>query len=189
MQSLLSLSIAFALLGFIRPAAAQDDGPLTQDRVEHWISALEELDEWSDGQNLDQDLLKRSDAGKAAAMQEPFTAALEAMANLDEYDEVIDILESNGFNDPSSWALTGNRIVRAYASLRLASEQADVDEEIQKALDGIEASGMSEEQKEAMRQMLMASAEAMESYSNAPKEDQRALEPYLERLERLFENQ
>ena len=190
MKLLSLLALAAVAIVPVRPAAAQDGEPLTSERIERWISTLEDLTDWSEGrEDVDAALVPGRPADGMQAIGDPFRTALKAIESLDEYDEVLSIIESNGYDDSAEWAETGNRIVMAYTSLRMAAEEPNVSQEIQKALDELEKSGLSDEQKESMREMLLASADAMQTYSNAPIQDQDALKPYLERLDGIFDSQ
>jgi len=56
---------------------------------------------------------------------------------------------------------------------------------MKQALEQIEKSNMTEEQKEGMRQMMQSSIQMMNSYENASETDKAAVLPYMSVIENL----
>ena len=168
---------------------AQASGPLTPDLVQGFIAAAKEIQKIAG--KYDEMLLMNQNISADAAMakaQAPFTSAIAQMQGHQAYNEILAVIESQGFADPQQWAATGDRIMKAFVANKMASQMPQIDEQMKQAVEQIEKSNMSASQKEAMLQMIQSSAQMAGAYIDVPDADKSAVLPFMTEIETLGEN-
>jgi hypothetical protein len=53
----------------------------------------------------------------------PFSSAIESIEGYQGYNEMADVIRTQGFGDTTEWALFGDRVMRAFAALKMAGQK------------------------------------------------------------------
>ncbi|AZR40948.1 hypothetical protein [Marinobacter salarius] len=175
--------VPLLLLLLLAPFAAQAE-TLTDQTIRSFISSLEALqgmeDEYDD---LTDDLAPEEDDGEALDMSRLFSSSVEQMEGHDLYNELEAVVKQHGFSDAEQWGRTGDRIFQAWSAIEMGEQSGQMNQEMAKAMEEINNNPhMSEAQKQQMRDMMGGAMSAMETASNAPEADKRALRPHLDAL-------
>ena len=101
----------------------QEGAPLTSSQVKGFVGALAELKVWGEEHADEYGDLPLSEFDGPEDAASPLTAAVAAMAGHAALNEIETILKRHGFGSAESWAQIGDRIIRAYASVKLEAEQ------------------------------------------------------------------
>lgn len=176
-----------ALLATTIPVRAQpeDARPLTKQLVKGFLDAMPELEAWGNENEHRFDTVEESaDTDDFSSFYETFVSSFEGV---DVPAEMRAILKRHGFDSIESWADAGARTMQAYFALKYELSAPERNGHMKEALEQIENSGMSDEQKDAMRQLLTAGDEAMKSFSQVSKADKDAVRPFLGRIDEMGE--
>ncbi|MEQ8691034.1 MAG: hypothetical protein RIC89_09410 [Pseudomonadales bacterium] len=155
--------------------------------VGKFISSLSEVQKVSDkyghpdslgGDGMD---IKQS----MARAQAPFSSSIPELQSYAGYDEVVTIIESSGFGDINQWAAFGDRVMRAYGAIKLASEAPDVNEQMAQARKQLENSGLTEAQKKMLLEVMGSANQVMDTFKDVPQADRAAVKPHVEKLDNL----
>lgn len=71
---------------------------------------------------------------RLGSIEAPFSTAVERIQGYRGYDEMQDVIRTNGFDDTTQWALFGDRVMRAYAALKMAGQKPQFDAQMAKAM-------------------------------------------------------
>ena len=160
---------------------------LTSEQVGRFLAAIEDLQVVSEEHNLSDQVVPG--AGSLSNIMErasqPFTSSLAEIEGKDGYDEMVDVVEQHGFQGASDWAAVGDQVFRAYAALKMAEQEPELDSKMAEALAQLESSTMPEAQKEMMREMLKASSQFLAVYADVSEADKAAVRPHVSALESL----
>ena len=177
--------VPLLLLLLLAPFAAQAE-TLTDQTIRSFISSLETLQGMEsefDEMTEDFPAEKGERGGEMPDMSRIFSSSIERMKGHDLYNRREDVVEQHGFANPESWAKTGDRIFQARSALEMGEQSNTMNQEMAKAMEEINNNPhMSEAQKQQMRDMMGGAMSAMETASNAPEADKRALRPHLDAL-------
>ena len=177
--------VPLLLLLLLAPFAAQAE-TLTDQTIRSFISSLETLQGMEsefDEMTEDFPAEKGERGGEMPDMSRIFSSSIERMKGHDLYNRLEDVVEQHGFANPESWAKTGDRIFQARSALEMGEQSNTMNQEMAKAMEEINNNPhMSEAQKQQMRDMMGGAMSAMETASNAPEADKRALRPHLDAL-------
>ena len=177
--------VPLLLLLLLAPFAAQAE-TLTDQTISSFISSLETLQGMEsefDEMTEDFPAEKGERGGEMPDMSRIFSSSIERMKGHDLYNRLEDVVEQHGFANPESWAKTGDRIFQAWSALEMGEQSNTMNQEMAKAMEEINNNPhMSEAQKQQMRDMMGGAMSAMETASNAPEADKRALRPHLDAL-------
>ncbi|WP_428396850.1 hypothetical protein [Marinobacter salarius] len=177
--------VPLLLLLLLAPFAAQAE-TLTDQTIRSFISSLETLQGMEsefDEMTEDFPAEKGERGGEMPDMSRIFSSSIERMKGHDLYNRLEDVVEQHGFANPESWAETGDRIFQAWSALEMGEQSNTMNQEMAKAMEEINNNPhMSEAQKQQMRDMMGGAMSAMETASNAPEADKRALRPHLDAL-------
>ena len=119
------------------------------------------------------------------SIEAPFSTALESIQDYQGYDEMQEVIRTNGFDDTAQWALFGDRVMRAYAALKMADQKPQLDANMATAMKELEGSGMSDAQKKMIQEMMQSAGQVVNSFQNVPDADKDAVRPHLATLENL----
>ena len=155
---------------------AQNPPPLSADVVESFIASMHDMEEIS--KNYEDSGFMGQDLSNAAEMLQKHEA----------YNEVVTMINNHGFPDVQLWAAVGNQVMKAYAANKLGEEMPGMDEEMQKAVEEIQKSQMSDTQKQQMIEMLQSSQQIINAYSDVPEADKAAVLPYMSSIDALGRN-
>jgi hypothetical protein len=186
MNMLRLLGAVFASLLLAGPALAQTSSALTPDVVEGFIVSLRDLQEV--GKKYDAEGPMNPNMSLDEGMERaaaPFSAAIAQMQGHEAYGEMLAAIERHGFSDVQQWALTGDRIMKAFVANSMEAETPQMDAQMKQALEQIENSNMSAAQKETMLQMMRSSTQMMSAYTDVPAADKAAVAPFMSTIESL----
>jgi len=170
-------------------AHAQEGPPLTSAHVKQFIAALPEIEALSRELGEGDGALVKPDMA-AASGSIPTSPLATAAAGLERHAEAARfraVVKKHGFSDLTAWGQAGDRIVKAYASLMMESEQTDMPAEMKEAMEEIDKSEMTADQKKAMKEMMQASQQMMGGFLGAPQADKDVVKGHLKELEAAFE--
>ena len=167
--------------------AAAQDGPLSEGRINAFMASMLDLEAWGDAHEDDIEDLDDlfSEQAMSGDFTNPFAAATRIIESQSWAGEVKDIIRSHGFDGLEDWARTGNRIFMAYMAVQMDANKSEMDAGMAEALKQIENSGMSEDEKERMRQMLQGANQMASMYAEVPAADKKAVIPFLDALENM----
>lgn len=177
--------LTLLLLLYLAPVTAQAE-TLTDQTIRSFISSLEtlqgtenEFDEMTEELSAE----RSGDDAKMPDMSRMLSSSIERMKGHDMYNQLEDVVEQHGFANPDAWAKTGDRIFHAWSALEMGEQSDTMNQEMAKAMEEINNNPhMSEAQKQQMRDMMGGAMSAMETASNAPEADKRAVRPHLNEL-------
>ena len=122
---------------------------------------------------------------RLGSIEAPFSTAIESIQDYQGYDEMQDVIRTNGFDGTAQWALFGDRAMRAYAALKMAGQKPQLDAHMATAMKELEGSGMSDAQKKMIQEMMQSAGTIVNSFQNVPDGDKDAVRPHLSTLENL----
>ena len=162
--------------------------PLTSDNIEHFMKAMKPLQQLSRKYDLEKET-KGSVDDFATKEFAPMSRSLDKIKDHKAYDEFTDIILDAGFSSVDQWANVGDRVMKSYISLRMKREMTPEQiQEIKKSMAEIENNAyLSAEMKKQFMANLQRTMAMVNDISNSDKADQEALEPYLPKLDQLFE--
>jgi len=178
----LPLSIIFF---FSTGLMAYADDPLTGDNIQHFMNAMKPLKKLGEKHDIG-----NSDHTAAAAMSghefTPMTNSLKEIKAHKAYGEFQSIIKSAGFSSAEQWANIGDRIMRAYMSLKITAEMTPERKKIiQKSIQEIKKNEyLTPTVKE---QLLKSMNQSLLIPNSSDKADTDMLKPYLTKLDQLFE--
>lgn len=181
---LVVIVVTFLLFNF--SVYAQTPGSLTPQLIEGYINSIRDLREISKKYNTEEFMRPEISRGERPAEgNSPSSTAITQMQNHQAYDEILAVIERYGFSDLQQWGITGDRIVRAFAANSVKTEMPAMDEQMKEAMEQIEKSDMTDSQKDAMREMMQASMQMLNSYSDVSESDKKAVSPFMPAIEAL----
>ena len=179
-------TIAVSVFIFCPTVNAQTSDSLTPEIVQGFINSIQDLREVSKRYNADEIMSPTASGDKTMAQTAtPFSTTITRMQGHNAFNEMQATILKHGFSDMQSWGAIGDRIMKAFAANSIETEVPQMDEQMKQALEQIEKSNMTEEQKEGMRQMMQSSIQMMNSYENASETDKAAVLPYMSVIENL----
>lgn len=194
---ILCISSAIFLSGIF---TAYADTPLSEDNIQHFMNAMKPLQELGkkydfdenddDEDNEDNENKDEMTMTGASDIFSPMSESLEKVKNHEAFKEFESIILEAGFDDVSQWANVGDRVMRAYMSLKMLENMTP--EKIQELKTSIREIEQNEYLSPKIKKQLVASLnQTITIYSQPPlddKADHNIVKPYLARLDRLFED-
>ena len=163
------------------PAVAQhDEAPLTTRQVGAFLDSLPDLHSWAE--RAEQKYSDIEYDGDAEDFSAAYSAMIAGLQTHEMLEDITRIVKRHGFDSVESWSMVGNRMISAYVALKYEQTSPERNAALKEALERIDESEIDEEQKEAMRQMLMATQNAFAGF-DASDADKRAVAPFMERIE------
>jgi len=167
---------------------ARADTALSENDIRHFMNAMKPLQElgkkydFVDNNHLPMATLDMNSFS-------PMSHSLEKVKNHKAFDEFSSIIQGAGFSSVEQWANIGDRIIRAYLSLRIVAEMTpEKIQEIQKSLAEVKQNNyLSPEVKKQLLNSLKRSITLEKNMSNGDKADQKSLKAHLVELEQYFE--
>lgn len=177
------LSLLFLIMLF--PFTAQAE-TLTDQTIRSFISTLETLrgmEHEFDDITYDRSAENSEGVAQMPDLSRMLSSSVEQMKGHDAYNKLEDVVEQNGFASAEQWSQTGDRIFHAWSALEMGQQSGNMNQEMARAMEEINSNpNMSEAQKQQMRKMMGGAMSAMETASNAPEADKRAVRPHLDAL-------
>ena len=113
----------------------------------------------------------------------PFSSNLSEMQAHEGYGDLLAMIRKHGFDSAEQWAQVGDRVVRAYAALKIASEAPDMDQQMAQAMQELENANLTPEQKQMMQGMLQSSTVVVNAFRDVPDADKAAVQPHIGAIE------
>ncbi|PCJ44561.1 MAG: hypothetical protein COA76_16425 [Moritella sp.] len=183
------IALCFSIVLFSSSLFAAHAAPtLSGDDIQHFMNAMKPLKKLGAKYDFN-DNGNSSTAQMAQTGFAPMSRSLAEVKNHEAYEEFKTIINKAGFSSPEQWAVVGDRVMRAYMSLKALEELTP--EKIQELQVSIEAVEKNEYLSAETKKQLLGSMKQMITLkSDMPEEskaDQDALKPYLAKLNSLFE--
>ena len=186
MSKIRVIAIAVSAFVFCPTVTAQTPDSLTPEIVQGFVDSIQDLREISKRYNADEIMSPAASGDKTMAQTAtPFSTAITRMQGHHAFNEMQATILKHGFSDMQSWGAIGDRIMKAFTANSMETEMPQMDEQMKQALEQIDKSNMTEEQKEGMRQTMQSSMQMMNSYENVSETDKAAVLPYMSEIENL----
>ncbi len=178
-QSLAALLFA----GVLAIAGTGSASALDSDAVERFTASMEALHAYEDENPFDLDEPEEPEEF-VQVMRAPMSSQLDQMRDHEAFGDVQRIVGEHGFADVESWAVTGDRVLRAFTALEIEEETPDLRAELEQTRAQIqEAPGMSQEQRDmALKMIEQTMVPMMEVLDDVPQEDRDAVAPHRSRI-------
>ncbi|MBL4802929.1 MAG: hypothetical protein JKY45_13670 [Emcibacter sp.] len=194
MKIIVSVSISiFLFLGSL--SALHAETHLSGNDIQHFMNAMKPLQKLGDKYDFEENNNKSAEDQAPMVAPDDFTNFTPMSQSLTEitghkaYGEFEAIVHNAGFSSPQQWATVGDRVMKAYMSLKMIAELTP--EKLQEMQVSIEEVKKNEYLSPEMKTQILGSLNQMiamtTNLSEHDKADQKTLKPYLTKLERLFE--
>ncbi|RLT92107.1 hypothetical protein [Ketobacter sp.] len=150
-------------------AQAQD---LTDAEIQKWVKAYQAIINWAESANIEEELDNKAEPNEYSRI---FSQMMEHSKKSKYYDTLVDVLDDNGYSDPTKWSDTGDRIMLAYVANEMDGQEAEMKQQLQQMQAMMNSGMVPPEQKAMMEQMLAESGKAMQAASAAPEADKKAV--------------
>ncbi|MBL3823802.1 MULTISPECIES: hypothetical protein [unclassified Marinobacter] len=156
---------------------------LSDQTISSFIDSLKAAEQLSsEFEDLSNDMESQND-GTMPDFSRIFSDSLKELEGHQAYGQLEDLVQNHGFNSLEDWAATGDRIFQAWMAIEMEQQNPAARQEMDAAMAEIENNpNMTAEQKAQMRAMMQSAMGAMESASNAPPADVKAVRPHVEAL-------
>jgi len=175
------ITTLFTLLALFS-AGTQAQG-LSDQTISSFIDSLKAAEQLSsEFEDLSDDMDSQND-GTMPDFSRIFSDSLKELEGHQAYGQLEDLVQDHGFGSLEEWAATGDRIFQAWMAIEMEQQNPAARQEMDAAMAEIENNpNMTAEQKAQMRAMMQSAMGAMESASNAPPADVKAVRPHVEAL-------
>lgn len=150
---------------------------LTSSQVKKWITSYKASEKLNmpelkeavrDGEQSTDDILQRVKGSK-------------------QYGKLSSIIKSAGFKDVEQWTNVGMQVMQAYAALTV--NKKEVNQQLKESIAEIKSNtGLSEQQKQFMLNMAQQAGGMVDSLTNAPEANKRAVKAHQAELSKLFDD-
>ncbi len=183
------IALALGIMFFLNNmTVVQAGSPLSGNDIQHFMNAMKPLQKLGKKHNFEENS-QAFTAGSNMNEFSPMTNSLEIIKSHEAYGEFKKIIRAAGFTDADEWASTGDRIMKAYMSLKM-NEQMTPEKilEMQKGIEEVKNNEyLSPETKKQILNSLGMAISMGGKMSEEDKADRQTLKPYLAKLDRLFE--
>ncbi|WP_339862160.1 hypothetical protein [Paremcibacter congregatus] len=165
--------------------------PLSRDNIESFIAVMKPMQKLEEKYDiLEEDGSDMQSVLPGSETFGPMTHSLKTIRTHKSFPEFAKIIDDAGFTSPDQWANVGDRILNAYMGLKMAANMSPADvEKMQESIAELEKNEyLSPETKAQMLVGLKQGLAMMTNPSDQVKADQKALKPYMRKLEILFED-
>lgn len=168
------------LAGFSAGTQAQG---LTDQTISSFIDSLKAAERLEpEFEDLSGDMDSQND-GTMPDFSRIFSDSLKELEGHQAYSQLEDLVQDHGFGSLEEWAATGDRIFQAWMAIEMEQQSPGAQEEMSAAMAEIENNpNMTAQQKAQMRAMMEGAMGAMQSASNAPPADIKAVRPHVDAL-------
>lgn len=150
---------------------------LTAKRVKSWITSYKK------SQKLNMPELQQS------AVKEDQSAAemMESLKASKQYNDLLAIVKSEGFNGVEQWTKVGMQVAQAYASITI--NKNEVNQQLKNSIAEIQNnSALSEQQKQFMINMAKQASGMVETMTQASQANKNAVKSHQGELQKLFDD-
>lgn len=150
---------------------------LTKNSVKKWISAYKSI------QKLDLPEIQQAVKGEN-------DSAADVMQSLQEskhYAKLMSIVKSAGFSDVEQWTQVGMQVMQGYAAITV--DKKSVNQQLQNSIAEIRSNAaLSEQQKQFMINMTKQAGGMVDTLTDAPEANKRAVKAYQGQLQQLLDD-
>ena len=175
------ITTLFALLALFS-AGTQAQG-LSDQTISSFIDSLKAAEQLEpEFEDLSDDMDSQND-GTMPDFSRIFSDSLKELEGHQAYGQLEDLVQDHGFGSLEEWAATGDRIFQAWMAIEMEQQSPAAQEEMSAAMAEIKNNpNMTAQQKAQMRAMMEGAMGAMQSASNAPPADIKAVRPHVDAL-------
>ncbi|MDX1633968.1 MAG: hypothetical protein R3280_04995 [Marinobacter sp.] len=160
---------------------------LTELQIESFIASLKELHTLEADFEAAAPEVENGDPASLPRMDTLISDSIARMEGHVLYDQVEQVVRQHGFEGVEQWSRIGDRILNAFVARQMGAQDKDLRKEMEQALAQIENNpNLTAAQKEQMKSMMGGAVSSVEAMANAPQEDVRAIEPYMQQLDRTL---
>jgi hypothetical protein len=175
------ITTLFALLALFS-AGTQAQG-LSDQTISSFIDSLKAAEQLEpEFEDLSDDMDSQND-GTMPDFSRIFSDSLKELEGHQAYGQLEDLVQYHGFGSLEEWAATGDRIFQAWMAIEMEQQSPAAQQEMNAAMAEIENNpNMTAQQKAQMRAMMEGAMGAIQSASNAPPADIKAVRPHVDAL-------
>jgi len=175
------ITTLFTLLALFSAGAQAQS--LSDQTISSFIDSLKAAEQLEpEFEDLSNDMDSQSD-GTMPDFSRIFSDSLKELEGHQAYGQLEDLVQDHGFGSLEEWAATGDRIFQAWMAIEMEQQSPAAQEEMSAAMAEIENNpNMTAQQKAQMRAMMEGAMGAMQSASNAPPADIKAVRPHVDAL-------
>jgi len=175
------ITTLFTLLALFS-AGTQAQG-LSDQTISSFIDSLKAAEQLEpEFEDLSDDMDSQND-GTMPDFSRIFSDSLKELEGHQAYGQLEDLVQDHGFGSLEEWAATGDRIFQAWMAIEMEQQSPAAQQEMNAAMAEIENNpNMTAQQKAQMRAMMEGAMGAMQSASNAPPADIKAVRPHVDAL-------
>jgi len=176
-----AITTLFTLLALFSAGAQAQS--LSDQTISSFIDSLKAAEQLEpEFEDLSNDMDSQSD-GTMPDFSRIFSDSLKELEGHQAYGQLEDLVQDHGFGSLEEWAATGDRIFQAWMAIEMEQQSPAAQEEMSAAMAEIENNpNMTAQQKAQMRAMMEGAMGAMQSASNAPPADIKAVRPHVDAL-------
>jgi len=175
------ITMLFTLLALFS-AGTQAQG-LSDHTISSFIDSLKAAEQLEpEFEDLSDDMDSQND-GTMPDFSRIFSDSLKELEGHQAYGQLEDLVQDHGFGSLEEWAATGDRIFQAWMAIEMEQQSPAAQKEMSAAMAEIENNpNITAQQKAQMRAMMEGAMGAMQSASNAPPADVKAVRPHVDAL-------
>ncbi|MHA7927611.1 MAG: hypothetical protein ACX936_20625 [Marinobacter sp.] len=175
------ITTLFTLLALFSAGAQAQS--LSDQTISSFIDSLKAAEQLEpEFEDLSNDMDSQND-GTMPDFSRIFSDSLKELEGHQAYGQLEDLVQDHGFGSLEEWAATGDRIFQAWMAIEMEQQSPAAQEEMSAAMAEIENNpNMTAQQKAQMRAMMEGAMGAMQSASNAPPADIKAVRPHVDAL-------
>jgi hypothetical protein len=176
-----AITTLFTLLALFSAGAQAQS--LSDQTISSFIDSLKAAEQLEpEFEDLSDDMDSQND-GTMPDFSRIFSDSLKELEGHQAYGQLEDLVQNHGFNSLEDWAATGDRIFQAWMAIEMEQQNPAAQQEMSAAMAEIENNpNMTAQQKAQMRAMMEGAMGAMQSASNAPPADIKAVRPHVDAL-------
>jgi len=176
-----AITTLFTLLALFSAGAQAQS--LSDQTISSFIDSLKAAEQLEpEFEDLSNDMDSQND-GTMPDFSRIFSDSLKELEGHQAYGQLEDLVQDHGFGSLEEWAATGDRIFQAWMAIEMEQQSPAAQEEMSAAMAEIENNpNMTAQQKAQMRAMMEGAMGAMQSASNAPPADIKAVRPHVDAL-------
>lgn len=123
-------------------------------------------------------------------MSRLFSSGVEQMKDYPAFNQFEGMVENHGFDSAEDWASVGDRVFHAMMAIEMTENNPGMSQEMADAMAEIDNnSSMSAEQKAQMKAMMSGAMDMVQTASDAPEADVKAVRPHMGELRAAMDSE
>lgn len=123
-------------------------------------------------------------------MSRLFSSGVEQMKDYPAFNELEGMVENHGFDSAEEWASVGDRVFHAMMAIEMTESNPGMNQEMADAMAEIDNnSSLSAEQKAQMKAMMSGAMGMVQTASDAPEADVKAVRPHMAELRAAMDSE